>query len=95
MRYDYMGDDGAGCNWSAGFFGTYSDGDPDRAARLTPMPIGFGRKLDEMHHWLKKRVGLRGYAAHGSSEPGVPEASLWYFQDVETMSSSRASVAMC
>jgi hypothetical protein len=37
-----------------------------------------------MHHWLKERVGLRGYAAHSFNQRGLPEASLWYFRDVET-----------
>jgi hypothetical protein len=49
----------------------------------TPLPLGFGRKLDELHSWLKDRVGLGGYAAHDFNEPGVPDVSLWYFNDVE------------
>jgi hypothetical protein len=36
-----------------------------------------------MHSWLNERVGLSGYAAHGFNEPGILEASLWYFNDVE------------
>jgi hypothetical protein len=35
---------------------------PVRVRIKTPLPLGFGRKLDE---------------------PGIPEASLWYFNDVE------------
>ena len=57
---------------------------PVRVRIKTPLPLGFGRKLDEMHSWLKERVGLSGYAAHGFNEPGVPDASFWYFRDVET-----------
>jgi hypothetical protein len=47
------------------------------------MALGFGRRLDEMHSWLKVRVGLAD-AVDGFNAPGVPEASLWYFRDVET-----------
>jgi hypothetical protein len=56
---------------------------PVRVRIKTPLPLGFGRKLDEMHSWLKERAGLGGYAAHGFNEPGMPDASVWYFNDVE------------
>lgn len=44
---------------------------------------GVGQRLDEMHAWLNQHVGRGNYAAHGFHRPGVREACLWYFLEVE------------
>src|SRR5882724_12044206 len=57
---------------------------PVRVRIRTPMPLGFGLQAAVMHQWLNERVGLGNYAVHGFNDHGSPEASLWYFRDVET-----------
>jgi hypothetical protein len=57
---------------------------PVRVRIVTPMPLGFGKRLDAMHEWLREHAGRGNYASHGFTEPGAPDGSLWYFRDVGT-----------
>jgi hypothetical protein len=50
--------------------------------RVAVPPQGFGNQLNAMHEWLNEHAGKGNYASHGSTQPGVPDASLWYFLDV-------------
>jgi hypothetical protein len=45
---------------------------------------GFGTQFDAMHAWLMAQVGRDAFWVGASSGPGLSDAALFYFLDVET-----------
>jgi len=43
---------------------------------------GFGRRLNEMHEWLRERAAKEGHWV-GSQHHGLSDAALVYFADIE------------
>lgn len=51
--------------------------------RVLVPPGGFGRQFDEMQGWLNLYVGRGKYFIGSEANPGIPDAALFYFEDVE------------
>lgn len=51
--------------------------------RVSGPPKGFGQQLNEMHHWLHERVGLRRFYQWGKMTSGPSDDLLFYFDDLD------------
>jgi len=51
--------------------------------RVLVPPGGFGRQFDEMQGWLNLHVGRGSYFIGSETNPGIPDAALFYFENLE------------
>jgi len=51
--------------------------------RVVAPPGGFGSQLDAMYGWLNLHMGRGHYFIGTETNPGIPDAALFYFETVE------------